>query len=64
MPNGEVEGPGTHAGEGTRAHTVFLRPRRKLSHAPRPPPTIVRVHAGTADLSSASCPRHIVSIMR
>jgi len=42
--NGEVEGPGTHAGQATRAHTVFQRPRRQTRSASRTPPTIVRGH--------------------
>jgi hypothetical protein len=40
--NGEVEGPDDHAGQATRAHTVFPRPRRQTDHASRTPPTIVR----------------------
>src|SRR5438876_970971 len=41
-PNGEVEGPGTQAGEATRAHNLFRRPRRTTTGASRTPPTIVR----------------------
>src|SRR5882724_10160189 len=46
-PNGEVEGPGTQAGQAPRAHTVFQRPRRTTTRASRPPPTIVRSHFET-----------------
>ena len=33
--NGGVAGPGTHAHQTTRAHTVFPRPRRESDHASR-----------------------------
>jgi hypothetical protein len=42
MPNGEVEGPGTHVGQGPRAHNLSRAPRRQSDHASRTPPTIVR----------------------
>src|SRR5438067_11010738 len=41
-PNGEVEGPDDHARSAPRAHTACRRPRRRTTHASRPPPTIVR----------------------
>src|SRR5205807_2027833 len=57
--NGEVEGPGTQAGEATRAHNLFRRPRRPTASASRTPPTIVR-GAGVAierrHLSSLALP--------
>jgi hypothetical protein len=40
--NGEVEGPHGSAGQATRAHNLFPRPRRQTDHASRTPPTIVR----------------------
>src|ERR1700730_997788 len=40
--NGEVEGPGTHVGQGPRVHNLSRVPRPQTDHASRPPPTIVR----------------------
>src|SRR5437879_4404558 len=48
--NGEVEGPGTHVGQATRAHNVFPRPRRQTTGASRTPPTMVRSHPHRAPL--------------
>src|SRR5207302_715819 len=42
--NGKVEGPRYGARSAPRAHTVFPRPRRRATHASRPPPTIARSH--------------------
>src|ERR1700756_1565014 len=54
LSNGEVEGPGTHADQATRAHTVFPRPRRQTDHPSRPPPTIVRRHDLTPTVPALS----------
>ena len=50
--NGEVEGPRAGARLEPRVHTVLPHPRRHYRTS-RHPPTIVRAHAGTGDLSSA-----------
>jgi hypothetical protein len=52
------KGPGTHAGQATRAHTLPKRPRRLTTGASRPPPTIVRRPAFHE--LNFRCPRDLV----